>query len=323
MNKRLWLVILLSWPLVLGCRTDPAVAILERELRRKEDEIYRLRATVEDLQEIAYSCQEQTGAGGEEPRIAPTKAVPRHDSPPEVPHGVAPPKVEVPGAPSGKSLLQSAPLQEAPQSGENPTPAGLAPPRLIPAETAAASTPAGISLLPSGDSRRVAAIVVDRTLTGGLAAEDGSDGDQGLLVVVEPHDSAGRVVDAPAEMSVAVLDPAITDAQGKALRIARWDFSAAEVAGMFRRSPTGPAIYLTMVWPERPPQHSKLRLFVRYITADGRKLLAEAPIEVALSSENAATTSSDNRNPSAYSNSQTDTSNRLGSRRLQWSPERR
>ena len=42
-----------------GCRSDPAVPILERELRRKEDEIYRLRGQLEEFQDCG-TCQEVT-----------------------------------------------------------------------------------------------------------------------------------------------------------------------------------------------------------------------------------------------------------------------
>ncbi len=74
--------------------------------------------------------------------------------------------------------------------------------------TMASQSASAVPFTPSGDSRRVAAIVLNRTLTGGISAGDRS-GDQGLLVVVEPRDRAGRTVDAPADMSVVVLDPAL------------------------------------------------------------------------------------------------------------------
>jgi len=48
-----------------------------------------------------------------------------------------------------------------------------------------------------------------------------------LLVVVEPRDRTGRTVDAPANMSVVVIDPAL---EGNAARVARWDFTVAETA---------------------------------------------------------------------------------------------
>ena len=89
-------------------------------------------------------------------------------------------------------------------------------------------------------------------------------------------------------MSVVVLDPALRDEEGKAACVARWDFTAAETAAMFRRSGANRAIHLTMTWPGDPPKHGKLHLFVRYVTADGRKLEADQPIEVALPGEKSA-----------------------------------
>ena len=54
-------VVALALLATAGCRSDPAIAVLERELRLKEDEIYRLRAAVEDLQDCG-ACQQQTSA---------------------------------------------------------------------------------------------------------------------------------------------------------------------------------------------------------------------------------------------------------------------
>ena len=190
-------------------------------------------------------------------------------------------------------------------------------------------------MTPSSDNRRVVSIALNRTMTGGIGAEDRS-GDSGLLVVVEPRDREGRSVDAPAAMCVVVLDPA---AQGEAVRVARWDFSAAETTAMFRRSGSTAAIHLTMTWPHGPPKHNNLRLFVRYMTADGRKLQAEQAIEVALPGDrtvqrspveavsspkveqsNARPTS----RPSSPSTSQdTPPTNDAEARRPVWSPERR
>ena len=43
-----------------------------------------------------------------------------------------------------------------------------------------------------------------------------------------------------------------------------------------------------MAWPADPPKHNRLHLFVRYVTADGRRLEANAPIDVALAGERQA-----------------------------------
>ena len=36
-----------------------------------------------------------------------------------------------------------------------------------------------------------------------------------------------------------------------------------------------------MAWPDGPPKHHQLHVFVRYVTADGRKLQTDRPINVA------------------------------------------
>ena len=75
-----------------------------------------------------------------------------------------------------------------------------------------------------------------------------------------------------------VVDPAL---EGRAARIARWDFDADEVADHVRRNRDGGSLQFELPWPTQP-QHSDLRLFVRFITFDGRRLEANLPIEVQL-----------------------------------------
>jgi hypothetical protein len=236
-----------------GCRSDPAaIAVLERELRLKEDEIYRLRATVDDLQYCEQSSPQRADGGSASK--SPADADDNQSHPkrgPEGPNGIAPPVIQMPSQPDTKvpDVLKGAYL-----------------------------------LTPTADSRQVASIAIDRALTGGVSA-DGIPGDQGLLVVVEPRDRAGRTVDAPAEISIVLLDPALKDRDGTALRVARWDFTAAETAALFRRNGARKTIHLTTPWLGDPPAHGNLHLFVRYVTGDGRKLQADTPVVVALPSD--------------------------------------
>ena len=339
-----------------GCRSDPAVPVLERELRRKEDEIYRLRGQLEEFQDCG-SCQEVTTGSPK-----PTPAEPNGASHGRARvgngtgggNGMAPPSIELPGQPSSG----------VPESLKNPTPSGSLPagvpdvPESLrgPSKPLSPATkptshsrspappdsdgpvlekgPGGVSsrsgrinlaslsasaqpLTPAGDSRHVDSITLNRTLTGSILGEDRT-GDQGLLVVVEPRDADGRTVDAPAEISVVVLDPAFRD---DACRVARWDFTAAETAGMFRRSGSGQAIHLALAWPANPPAHRKLHLFVRYVTADGRKLPADQPIEVVLPGDQTDRGTTAGALPaSPHTATRSDESQ---SQRPVWSPERR
>ncbi len=280
-------VVVLLLLATVGCRTDPNIAILERELRRKEDEIYRLRWAIEDLQDASDY--------GESRRPSESH---RDESGP--PSSASPPSVELPGrATEGvPDALRPPPGSEMPEIPEVPEhlrgPSGSRSPESIgPALERKSAARGGRSdgnaaglapldftqIIPTGDSRDTQEIVLDRIMTGGVDA-DGRPGEQGLLAVIEPRDARGRPFDAPAEMSVVLLDPATPDADGKALRIARWDYSTVEVAEQFRRNGSSPAIHLTMGLPERRPKNNKLHLFVRYVTSDGRILQDDMPIEL-------------------------------------------
>jgi hypothetical protein len=113
-------------------------------------------------------------------------------------------------------------------------------------------------------------------LTGGHNV-DGHAGDEGVMVVVEPLNAAGDLIEVPGEISIVVLDPAI---EGEAARVARWDFNSKEAAGYLKRTPMGDGLHFDLRWPHSPPVHRVLNLHVRYTTADGRRLQAEKQIEV-------------------------------------------
>jgi hypothetical protein len=122
----------------------------------------------------------------------------------------------------------------------------------------------------------VAQITLHPALTGGIGSGVRAS-DEGLLVVVEPRDFGGNIVNAPGNISVALLDPALS---GEQARLARWDFAAAETQGMIRTG-SQQGIHLRLPWVSTPA-HDRLKVFVRYTTRDGRKLQAERLIAVAL-----------------------------------------
>jgi hypothetical protein len=119
-------------------------------------------------------------------------------------------------------------------------------------------------------------ITLNRKLTGGHNV-DGHPGDEGVMVVVEPLNAAGDLVEVPGPVAIVVLDPAI---DGDAARIARWDFTSQEAASHIKRTPLGDGLHFDLRWPHSPPVHRVLNLYVRYTTADGRRLQVEKQIEV-------------------------------------------
>ena len=78
-------------------------------------------------------------------------------------------------------------------------------------------------------------------------------------------------------MQVVAIDPAAT---GPAARAGRWEFTATQAATLPRGQDCG--IHLNLPWPDGPPAHNKLHLFVRYLTSDGRCLETDGLMDVAL-----------------------------------------
>ena len=69
--------------------------------------------------------------------------------------------------------------------------------------------------------------------------------------------------------------------------MARWDVTAAKASARLGDGPEH-GIHLNLPWPDRPPAHSRLHLFVRYVTSDGRKLEADGLVEVGSSADRTA-----------------------------------
>jgi hypothetical protein len=295
---RTWLLVgaWISLALV-GCRTDPAITLLERDNRLKDDEIWRLRWQIEDLQAAldAGQCASATApasprdsvgpllgpANGTLPGTKPSRrsAAPADTGPPPPVDNVAPPRVFVPE--------DGAPGSPKPEGMQPPDTARPAPGVQDPGESGPSSAPllrgkTDGSLLrrSSGpppvlaDSRKVAQVTLGRSVSGSQT----SDGKAGLVVVVEPRDSAGRVLLAPAAVHVAMIDPALPQ---HSARIAEWEFTPEQSAEMARGG-EGHGIPLYLLLPATPPAHKALQLFVRYRTADGRQFQIDRPIQLPL-----------------------------------------
>lgn len=126
------------------------------------------------------------------------------------------------------------------------------------------------------ESRKVCRIQILPGLTGGYDL-DGQPGDEGISLALRPMDAEGQTVFAAAPVSIVVIDPAFSDQSG---RVARWDLRAEQIAALSQQLPQAGPLRMVLLWPGEPPRHNRLHLFVRYITADGRKLQADMPLKV-------------------------------------------
>jgi hypothetical protein len=120
-------------------------------------------------------------------------------------------------------------------------------------------------------------IVLNPALTGALDAQNQSSS-RVLSVAIEQRDANDTRVLGPGDVSIVVVDPAL---EGRAARIARWDFEADDLAEHVRRNRDGGSLQFELPWPTQP-EHSDLRVYVRFTTYDGRRLEANLPIEVPL-----------------------------------------
>ena len=279
-------------PVAIGCRhADMNRELVERELRLQEDELYRLHDELAQSEKLLEAAQrksellerelQQARAGGAAvPELLPTMPPAPPDSPQDraprpdsgvPPLDVAPPKIEVPGlegplppAPGRSSWNSTRGVRSA--SFEEPIDDSIDTPEDAPGD-------AGVD--------HVTKIVINRRLTGGYNA-DRRLGDEGISVVIEPRNSEDRIVARAGDVAIVVVDPALSTDEG---RVARWDFSDAEVQKHIEETATGEGIHLELPWPERLPNNERLMVFARFITANGEIHEASQPILIDLAAD--------------------------------------
>ncbi|NOY29539.1 MAG: hypothetical protein GXP28_04980 [Planctomycetes bacterium] len=96
-----------------------------------------------------------------------------------------------------------------------------------------------------------------------------------LLTVIEARDANDEPVDLDGKISLMIMtaDPV------SPRRLKRWDFSAEETASAWQSSPLGDGLHLELPLEETIESEEPLELWVRLVGADGRKLLAQLPLE--------------------------------------------
>lgn len=267
--------------LAVGCRTNPRQEMVEQEHRFLEDKIWQLSGLIDEYEQQLDSSQRENEALLRElgelrtpNRRRPAGRNGGELAPPvveDVETGTFQPPVIVPPDPNipegiadegDVELVEPGDVASGPSIGR--ADAGRARRRLSAQE----------SLEPQDEV--VTQITLNRKLTGGHNV-DSKPGDEGVMVVVEPLNQAGELVEVPGAVSIVVLDPEV---DGEAARVARWDFSSRESAEHLRRTPLGDGLHFELRWPHSPPTHRLLNLYVRYTTADGRRLQVEKQIDV-------------------------------------------
>lgn len=273
MNWR-WVIIgLWAFAATSGCgrnpRQDVYMDLLNAEKRTLEDRLYALEYDYKKaLRQLeAYKAKAAAAEAAEKNGKPNRESGSRPEASPGSSDGL--PKIELPPG-----------LDDFPGSDQSGSGDGNKKPSVLKPDTAR-STSAGISELneievPADDSRLVESIHLNPRLTGG-ADFDQLPGDDGLTVLVEPRGTTGEFVPQAARVSIVVLDPALS---GDVARIARWDFDRSTAQEFLQTGSLDRGLLFRVPWPEKAPENERLHLFVRYTTADGRRLEADREIRI-------------------------------------------
>lgn len=275
-SHRIWAAIVLA-TLSLGCRrdayTDAYFDMLNAEKRVLEDRLYETQYNYEQAVAELEAARGNIKSGkkpasrtrsgeSERPLIEP-----EGDEPGETPEL---PKIELPpGVEEGQRKKTGSAVMR-------PASAVVAESAALPAMSRPLSEDELAAAIVSALDQRVETIHLNPRRTGG-ADFDAHSGDDGICVLVEPRNRSGDFVAEPARVSIVLLDPTKSD---DAARVARWDLDADATRKFLHTDSADRGLLLRLPWQGTPPERKRLQLFVRYVTADGRKLEADREINI-------------------------------------------
>lgn len=184
------------------------------------------------------------GAASMAPRTSVSSQKPAENSLPLLPSAPKPPRPILEDPPPEPTNINELPASELPPPVNGP------------------------ALTPEPIDGKVTHLFLNPILTRG-ANFDSQPGDDGLALVLEPRNQAGEFVPVAGPVTVSVLDPT---KQGDAARLAFWNLDEKLVRQRVSRQSQSRGIQLQLPWPGAVPETNQVKLYVRYETADGRKV---------------------------------------------------
>ncbi len=227
-----------------GCRTNAEFnkAILERELRSHEDEIYALEDHLADCHSMLEVYRQENAtlrSRLEDPAPKPSRVRrPATDTLPDQPDSlIAPPVIEfdddgesVPPAKTPSADFDAAPLQSPPgdppfvePSAESPGSDSSLKRELAPVAPEALPEPTSLD----GDDAQI-----DRIVSSRLVLPRTDLAQPKIRLLVEPRDGNGAIVRTAGDLSIVLQDSEMQT-------IERWDITAAEAKRLWTRSSLG------------------------------------------------------------------------------------
>ena len=241
-----------------GCGTNPCVRyefdLLTSEIRELEDHVNELEHELEEKSEQLDDLNmSPTPDASKEAELHPPNYQPdENTNPPEIDlepkfenRGDADLKIDLPAFPDDD--VPPAPLEDNTASFSD----------------VSIETQSSVTVDPY-----VTHVVLNRRLTSGFDG-DGEPGDEGFIIVLEPRNADGQYVPLAGAVSVVAID---LELDGPESRLGHWNFTANETSQNLRTTLLAKGIHLQIPWTTTPPEHSRLRVFVRYKTVDGRQL---------------------------------------------------
>jgi hypothetical protein len=98
---------------------------------------------------------------------------------------------------------------------------------------------------------------------------DGQPGDDAVRLVLQPRNSAGEFIPHPAELVVSIINPEVED---ESARLGIWKFTPQQIEQAIRKQGNAKGIHIDLELDGKVPTGKKVLVFVRYQTADGRRL---------------------------------------------------
>jgi len=268
-----YIIPLVGLTLLFGCRTDPSIELLEAEARYLEDKVYALQDIVEQKESELEAIRRENDS------LKNRSGIPDRPARSTLSNG-AKPAPETRSAPESPMNFPQGlePRIEMGKPGNVPELDSVAPPdELEPIEM----LPPPADDLPKVEAEvpdlKVTQFELNPRLTGGYDV-DGQPGDDGIMVVVEPRNSAGNYVPYAGPVSIVLLDPAYSGKEGY---VGRWDFDTLDTAKHLKKTLIGKGIHLKVPWSKQP-EHDNLLLHVRYTTQEGEVLDQKKDIKLDL-----------------------------------------
>jgi hypothetical protein len=279
--------------LALGCQRNAQmrayVDLLNTEQRLVEDDYYALLSDYRYLDDQVQQLESENSTLRKRLGLTPTDPV------------VTTPAETAPGPASDSGTLEAPEIDlgtpdiEIPEAPKQLPDGSRLPAETVPGGAASRSRKVDADYVASGetssqddereyvppDDLRVTHIVINPVLTSGHNF-DRRAGDDGISVVFEPRNAGDVFVPRGGDVSIVLIDP---NEAGEAQRVARWDYPLEEAVHRIRTERFGRGLNFKLRWPDAPPDHNRLHVFVRYTSDDGRVLEDDRQIEIAFAGD--------------------------------------